>query len=436
MQKRMPVIIMLVLIVGLLFTWKAAFSVLSKEEREYQTYLKKAKELEEKEIYIDAVKQYQNALAVRPKDYDVALKIIEMYEKLDMENQYVNACKKAITINEKGEKPYHGLIKWYQDNGWTKNEYEIILRAIEKAGLNEYKDRLIEIKGQTIEGGIKYDELSASHKFGSTDYMLAELEGKKYLLSGYEVVFSGEYDEIGFLADGVIPVKKDGTWFFVTSAGYKKKVPPEPVEWLGAFGNGLAPACKGGVYGYYNKSMEPRHFEFEFAGPFENGLAVVEKDGKWGVINSSFEYSAGRKFDSILLDEFGYGVTYGVFFGKTNGKWQLYSKAGKSLSSELEDAKVFVSNQPAAVKVNGKWKYIDKTGKYLESPEYEDAGSFCEGFAPVMVDGKWGVIDLEFNLIVEPQYDTLTSFDSTATAIATRDGARFLLRMVAHSYGG
>ena len=436
MQKRMPIIIMLTLIVCLLISWKAAFDVLGKEEREFQMYLKKAQEYEEDEIYIDAVKQYQNALSVRPKNYDVALKIMEMYQKLNLPDEYLVACKRALTINDKGEVPYHGLIKWYRDNEWTKSEYETIKQAIEKAGLTEYKERLLEIKGQTVEGGIKYDTLSTSHKIENDEYMIAEKDGRKMLISDGEIVFSGNYEEIGFLSNSVIPVKLGGVWFYVTSEGYKKKVPPEPVEWLGTFGNGFAPANNNGTYGYFNISMEPRHFEYEYASPFENGLAVVKKDGKWGVINNSFEYSAGLKYDSILLDEFGYGVSYGVFFGKTDGKYRLYSKAGKSLSDEFEDAKVFASDQPAAVKINGKWKYVDKSGKILESPEYEDAGSFCEGFAPVMVDGKWGVIDLEFNLIVEPQYDTLTSFDSTATAIATRDGSRFLLRMVAHSYGG
>ena len=436
MQKRMPIIIMLTLIVCLLVSWKAAIDVLGKEEREYQAYLNKARELEEKEIYIDAVKQYQNALTVRPKDYDVALKIMEMYEKLGLSDEYLSACKRAVSINEKGEKPYHGLIKWYHDNEWTKSEYETIIQAIENAGLTEYKSRFLEIKGQTAEGGFRYDTLSVSHRIENTEYMIAEKDGKKMLVSDGEIVISGDYEDIGFLSNGVIPVKRDGAWFFVTAEGYKKKVPPEQVEWLGTFGNGFAPACTSGVYGYFNITMEPRHFEYEYAGPFENGAAVVKKDGKWGVINSSFEPLSGLNYDSILLDDFGYGVSYGVFFGKTDGKYRLYSKAGKSLSDEFEDAKVFVSDQPAAVKINGKWKYVDKAGKILESPEYEDAGSFCEGFAPVMVDGKWGVIDLEFNLIVEPQYDTLTSFDSTATAIATRDGARFLLRMVAHSYGG
>ena len=436
MQKRMPIIIMLVLIIGLLFSWKAAFSVMGKEEREYQAYIQKAKELEEKEIYIDAVRQYQYALDLRPNDYDVALKIMDCYELLGMESQYVNACKKAINIDEKGPRPYHGLIKWYQDNGWTRNEYDIIIRAIEKAELVEYKSRLMTIKGQVIEGGLKFDELTLPHIIGKTEYRIAELDGIKVLLSEFEVVFSGDYEEIGFLSDGVIPVKKNGSWFYVTSEGYKKRVPTEPVEWLGAFGNGFAPACKEGVYGYYNKTMQPRRFEYEFAGAFENGAAVVKKDGKWGIINSSFEYSVSPKFDSILLDDFGYGVSYGVFFGKMDGKYRLYSKSGKSLSEEFEDAKVFVSDQPAAVKINGKWKYVDKTGKILESPEYEDADSFCEGFAPVQVDGKWGVIDLEFNMIVEPKYDTLTSFDSSATAIASRDGVEFLLRMVVHSYGG
>lgn len=436
MQKRMPVIIMLVLIVGLLASWKAAFGVLGKEEREFQAILQKAKKLEEDEIYIDAVVQYRNAFSIRPKDYDVALKIVEMYEKLGMIDEYISACKKAISVNDAGPEPYRGLIQWYHDNEWPRYEYELILQAIEKANLTEYKPRLLEIKGQTVEGGFQYEMLSSPHKVGNVEYRIAVKDGKRMLISDETAVLSGIYEEMGFLSDYVIPVNKSGEWFFVTSEGYKKRVPPEPVEWLGTFGNGFAPANKGGVYGYFSKSMEPRHFEYEYAGPFENGVAVVKKDGKWGVINNSFEYSAGLKYDSILLDEFGYGVSYGVFFAKTDGKYRLYSKAGKSLSDEFEDAKVFVSDQPAAVKINGKWKYVDKSGKILESPEYEDAGSFCEGFAPVMVDGKWGVIDLEFNLIVEPQYDTLTPFDSTATAIATREESRFLLRMVVHSYGG
>ena len=438
MKRTLPIIILLALLGGLIMSWSNVLSFAGREEREFKSLVKKAEEYEKKEIYIDAVAQYEKALAMRPDNYEVAMKIVELYsdEKLANNAKYLRACENANRIKPKEQEPYRLIIDYYRETGAIAKEYETIKKAIEKAGLTDYQERLLEIKSSNAEVYLKYEEISTYHRIDGKEYAVAKLDGELMLITKDAVVLSGDYEKIGLLGGNVIPVKQGGEWFYVTREGYKKRVPEKKAEYLGTFANGYAPACVDGVYGYYSTTMKASHFEYDYAGPFEGNVATVCKDGKWKLINSSFDDVGEKKHEGILLDEFGYGTTYGVYFAKEDGKLYVYSKTGKRLSDGFEDAKLFASNEPAAVKVNGKWTFVSQKGKLLESPQYEDAESFNLGFAPVKIDGKWGVIDEEYNLLVEPLYDSMTPFGSDGTSIVTRDGITMMLKMLVVNYGG
>ena len=105
----------------------------------------------------------------------------------------------------------------------------------------------------------------------------------------------------------------------------------------------------------------------------------------------------------------------------------MYDKNGKCLSEGYDDAKMFASNEPAAVKKNGKWGYIDNKGKIVIEPAYEDADSFSIGYAPFCENGKWGCIDKKGVVLIKPQFELLKPFFKNGTAFVVDDGKKKLI---------
>ena len=124
------------------------------------------------------------------------------------------------------------------------------------------------------------------------------------------------------------------------------------------------------------------------------------------------------------MDDYGYCSTYGVFWAKNDGKYNLYDLQGNKLTKKgYDDAKLFVSDEAAPVKSGDKWGYVSKEGKEIIKPEYEDANAFNVGYGPVSVDGKWGAIDKNRNFVIEPRFQSFDSFDKSCKAVVKESGA-------------
>ena len=433
MKKMLPIVFLMVLVGLAIISWSNVLSYAGKEKKEYEGFISQGEALEEKEIYVDAVKQYEKALAMRPKNYDLAVRIAKLYasDKLAIDGKYISACKKAISIDKSKEEPYDMLIAYYCERGYTSKEYEILMAAAEAVDTDKYTARITELRGLYNEAVLRYDTISDCYydASGTGYYIVKKDDIVSVITAEEETVLSGKYDELGFYSEFVAPVSVDGEWFYITKEGYRKLVPDEPAEYLGPFVSGFAPAKIGGKYGYLNKKMQKLHFEFDYAGPFCNGLAAVKKGDTWMVITTAFKKVGDTTFDDVLLDSFGICSARGVFFAKKDGKYYLYNKAGKRISDGFDEAKVFVSDEPAAVKSGGKWGFLTKAGKIAREPEYENADSFCAGYAPVYANGKWGVMDVDYNIVIEPKYDRMEAFEKDASAMVELEGKQLRIRM-------
>lgn len=114
----------------------------------------------------------------------------------------------------------------------------------------------------------------------------------------------------------------------------------------------------------------------------------------------------------------------------------MYNGDGKRIGAEsFEDAKPFVSEEPAAVKQDGRWGFADRNGKLVIDGKYEEAGSFAYGYAAVKQDGKWGVINDQDEMVIKPCYQMIKSFNSEGyAAVQTDDGKWSFIRMNTIAY--
>ena len=426
MNKLIPTLVLTILAFLLILSWNSVLTYNSELRKAYDKHIEKAEKLENKQVYIDAVKEYEAALNLRPNEYGVAMKVVDLYDKLELSGDYAKACRKAIKSDSSKKEPYILLLDYYLEMSAYGKANSLLAEAQKAIGNDsDLTARMIELKSkyamQTVDrqpaGTLVYPDGSDS---GCYKIIVDGLYG--IASSGGKLKIPCEYDEIGILNNKLIPVKKNGEYYFLDEDGYRKLVPDEPAEYFGSFGNGYAPAAFNGKYGYINDKLKQFKMEYEFTGSFANKLAAVKKDGKWGIINSSFEKVTDFIFDEILMDEYTYATTYEVFFARTGSSWALYDKKGKKISDDYDEVQLFASKEPAAVKKNGKWGFLSIEGKLLVDPQYEDARSSCVGYAPVLLDGKWGAVDMYGNIILNPEFDSLSAFWDNGYAYAELDG--------------
>ncbi len=426
MSRLMPYLIMGVILFMLVISWKNVLGYYSSITESYQSHIEKAEAYMAKRIYIDAVSEYELALQVKPEDYDVAMKIVGLYDNLGNENGWIKACQNAISADKLQKEPYLLLADYYMETGSLQEAYDVLIQAQQNLeDQTEIDSRIYEIKGQYSVENMSYDEITpfVYSDDTQTGYAVISYQDKKGIMNtNLETSYQPVYEEIGIPGQGVIPIYEENEWFYINEEGYRKLVPDHEAEYLGTFHDNYAPAKINDVYGYLDKDMKEYHFEYEEAGCFANGLAPVKQNGKWAVINTDFELVTPFQFDEILMDEYGFCSTYQVFFAKQNDQYYLYDSEGKQISEGFDDAKLFASEEPAAVKRNGKWGFVSHTGEILTEFCYQDANSFCLGYAPYCENGKWGCIDEQGIVLIKPKFDDLQAFTQGGYALAEENG--------------
>lgn len=435
--KLMPLLIPLILIFMLVISVMNVMEYNGNITADYNKHIKAAEKYLEKDILIDAVSEYRQALSIKPNDYDTAIKLAGLYKQMDNSSQMIWAYKAAITADSEKLEPYIFIADYYLDKNNNAEAYSILSQAKKKIASEEIDSRILKIKSEYHVSQVRYEEMLPYFGFPGSDtsYSVVKYQGKYGLISkgSNKLTIKCEYEDIGLYSDYVIPVKIDGSYYYMNSKKYKKRVPDEPMDYLGAYSDGYAPAKKGSTYGYLDKNMKEYHFEYDFAGGFLNGVAAVKKDGKWAVINSSFKNVTDFIFDDILLNEYNYCSCYKLFFAKRDGKYYLYNTNGECKSEGYDDARMFASTkEPAAVKSGDKWGFISKDGKIVIQPAYQNAYSFNVGYAPFCENGKWGCIDQEGHVLINPQFDEMHPFDNTGEAIVKDKGLLKILSVAVY----
>ncbi|MCQ2417727.1 MAG: WG repeat-containing protein [Oscillospiraceae bacterium] len=442
MKNIMSLLILVIMGFMLYISWMNLGAYRKENQLKYSTYMEQAKMYESKEIYVDAVDQYERALKIKTDDFDTAMKIVGLYDKLEDDDGYVDACKKAIRIQKNNPDPYMRAIRRYLEMGEKKKAYkmlteaETVLGALEEkpeADLKEISEKLMELRGEYTVRLCEAEEYYGLHYLGggSTGAAVFSVDGKFGVMNdSNQVKVVPEYDFVNLTGEGdLTAVKQNNKYFFIDNGYNRRVITDDPASYLGVFDKRYAPAEINKVCGYVDKKMNQTHFEYEYAGSFENGYAAVKKDGKWGVINLSFSSPTGFVYDEIKLDNYGFFATYGVFFAKKDGRYSLYNMTGEELAGGFEDAKLFASRQPAAVKKDGKWGFISITGEEVIAPAYADADSFNVGYAPVAKKDSWGCIDLKGNMVIEPAFEVIQPFSNDGYAYCKQDGFSHFIKV-------
>lgn len=419
MNKKNASLYCLGLVLLTLITWVSVIKGSVDGAKNYKQYLAQAERLEEKGIFVDALDLYEQALELKPKDYNTTVKVADMYYNMGNYESFLLYCDKAITIAPKKIKPYLDKTNYLIGERKYKEAIEFLdTITIKDKEIDKLKKKL---ETTAVEKFVGYTSVSDWHLNNGAHYITVEDDGKfstikrdatKKIKISYD--YLGVYDEDA----EVLPAAKDGEYFYVDVDGNKKLVADVNFQYLGSFGNGYAPAQKDGKYGYIDKEFKEKNFEYEFAGAFANGVAAVKKGGKWALINNKFKTITDFEFDSILVDSNGFCSMFNVICAQKDGKYLMIDHNGKQIGKEtFDDIGMAASNDGyIAVKIGEIWGFANQKGKVVIEPKYQKAQSFAVGLAPIMKENRWGYINVSEEEVIETKYMDATVFSGDGLA--------------------
>ncbi|MDF2534653.1 MAG: repeat-containing protein [Bacillales bacterium] len=422
-MKQIPKIIFIVMLILFICTWVNVISGSINEKLKYDEHLDQLDILENKEIYIDAIKIVEVLLEINPRDIYLHLKHADLNKKLGRERIYIEEIEGLIQIYPKYKEPIVALAKYYEQKGM----YSEAIRILKNSNMlkeNGELDRLYQkIKGKFFERYESFDDIKDWHNnisFIKTENHWAKISSNGTTSNQFIYQDVGGYDS----KEGIFPGEVRDTWMYFNESENRKLVSNRKFDFLGTFSEGLAPVKRKGNAGYINRNFREYAMKFSYTGTFKNGIAAVrDQNGRWGFINKKFKFVSESRFDDIVIDEYGLCSEYGVSFVKRNGDYFLVNLKGMRIGElKFDDVKTFESNQYAAVKIDGKWGFINKKGKWTIKPKFQNAISFTIGLGGVQQNGIWGFIDLKGDSVIEPQFSEVKPFSKLGLA-PVREGS-------------
>ncbi|WP_027089405.1 WG repeat-containing protein [Thomasclavelia saccharogumia] len=365
-----------------------------------------------KEIYIDAIEYYSEAVNSKPSNMDIRLKLADSYLKLGNNSQFETILKNTIDLDAENETAYLKLAKYYAKTENYQEAYKTLLDAKNVKNRKEIDELLESYKSFYRVVGAYVDDVK---QWRNSYLPIKKGETWGLLNNTGNLVIESIYQEIGCFSneEKVTPVYDGSQWYYIDENGYKKLVGDHEYSYLGNFANGYAPACYNEKYGWIDRDFNEYKMEYDYTTAFCNGIAAAKKGDKWALIDKNLKQLTKFKFDEIVLDENGFCANGESIFVKEKDKYYLIDGDGKRIGKlEFDDVKAFNGNQYAAVKKGNEWGYVNTEGKLAIKYQYEDACSFANGVAGYKDHGAWGVIDQNNEVILVPMFNEVKTMNS------------------------
>ena len=410
------IILMFAVLLGL--SWYTAVSDTVNRPKRAREHMQKAAELEEKEIYVDAVTEYEQVLEYTPDNVSAHIKMAKAYLNSGNTSKFTSVCENTAENYQDHAEALDMLMEYYLDNDYEDRAVKYLEDFTENYPDNENaREWFSKLKGSYTELYCRYDEMSEI----VNDSMVVKRDGLYGITDekGQEII-EIKYEEIyPFSEDGfALARKENGTYMYIDRDGQTRKVPDEKYSDLGMISSERAAACKDGKYGYLDENMEPAgEFTWNELTGIKGSTGAGKKDKKWVLVDKKGEAKGDREYDDVIMDDGGFCSNQKCIFVKDKKGYRLIDSKGKGIGKqEFDDAKAFTEDGYAAVCRDGKWGFIDDEGELVIDYTYEDAESFRNGLAAVYVDGLWGYIDTDGKLIITPRFIETTHFSEAGTA--------------------
>lgn len=408
----------------ILLTILSAYSLISEATEKNSTYkahIASARELAQEGIVVDAAKEYDDAIEMKPS-IELYLEKGAMFRTNEMNGNATSLGEIIIQKYPKDSRSYDFIIECYMKSENYEDCYDI-LDTVDKR----------KITSERIEAARK--ELRYKYEFVYKSYEdVAEFSGgycavkKKdnwgYVSESGSTAIDFVLMSAGAFSDELASITYENEMFYIDSEGNRKKNIPDEIgaTEVGAFSDGIAAIKSANSFAYYNDNFKKIAGDFTFAGTFSEKTAAVEENGKWFLINEKGKKINESPYEKIALDENGKAFVNGRAFVMINGKYIMVDENAEQIGNQtFDDAKPFIGSSPAAVKVGNKWGFVDTEGNLVINPEYEEALSFKNGLAAAKNSGKWGYINTDNEVAIGFIFDECKNFNQKGIAFI-KDG--------------
>lgn len=409
-----PIVLTVLMIVSIY----SMISGANAQKKEIEQMLKKAEAYAEQELFDKAADVYNEVIALE-NSVEYYLDVIDMYfgagDFEDSESWGKIALNKFPKEARVYERCMRNYIKQeaYVDAFSLADEFDG--RELSSKKMNEYRKTIEYVYQETP---ILYDEV-----FQPSSGYASVIDDEKWgaITAQGKRKVKAEYTKLGYFANGMLAVcDTKGTWYFMNESGeyvynISKSVGGKVTD-VGLYNEELVSICMDGKYAYYSLNFEKKSDTYEYAGTFNGGVAAVKKDGKWKLINTNGESINKKTYEDIILDERGICCIKDRIFVKSGEEYIMVNKAGERIGQEsFESAKLFSSEDYAAIMRGELWGFVDISGKTVIEPKYQEAKSFSMGLAAVCDDNLWGYINVKDEEVIKMQYKKALSYSSSGT---------------------
>lgn len=416
--------------VGLLaVSWLTAVNDMVSIPKKIKAHIEKAQIFEDKQIYVDAVDEYQEALEYGKEDIEISLKMAEDYLAYGENKKFISTCQKMAEENQDDTSALDRLMKYYKENAQEDRAVKYLNKFVKSYPKNENARKwLKDLQGTYKRSFCKFTQLSEIY---NDSMVVCDETTKRYGAidaTGKEITECLYKEMHPYSEDGYALVLRDNnTYAYLDRDGHARKAPDKEYSKLGLLNDDRVPACKDGKYGFLNENMEEEtEFSWEALTSVTNHLAAAQKNGKWAIISRKGKEKTDYIYDNVVTDDNGICSNQKVFLVKEGKTYHIVTSKGKNVGEEtFDNAKAFTKDGYAAVEKNGKWGFVNSEGEIVIDFQYDDASSFSNGYAAVKKGDTWGYIDTENTMAIEPTFAKATSLSTEGTAavkIVNEDG--------------
>lgn len=421
-----PIVLIALMGVSWILLVKDAVSV----EKQFNSYLAEARKHAENGTKY-AIENYELALNIKD-DISIYVEVADYYKNQGKGDEYLSWCKFFFEEYPTQKEAYDCVLNAYLENKDYESCYDILeiaqKRNISSDYINKVSDEIkyvYKLDFNTYEDvGIysnNYCSVASKGFWGFVDRY-----GKQRVACKYKNV--GAYTQTNFTS----VVSSDNEAYFIDKTGAKVLASKEKYIQFGLLVDNVITAKRAdGKYIYVNSKFENLFGEYDYASTMNNGIAAVKQGDEWKIVDKSGNNVIEKSYADVILDEKQIVFRCDRMFVATEaGKYVMVDGSGKQIGTLVfEDAKLFSSAAPTAVKMDGKWCYVDIAGEKISDKTYNEARPFANGLAAVCINGKWGFIDETENIVIEPIFFGAKDFNEKGSCFVQTGDKWQLLKL-------
>lgn len=403
-MKNYRFLVPAILVVMLLASIYTFYDKRADERHEVDNYLTEARRCREQGIFVDAEKNYLNAVDLLPAQ-ELYAEIADFYNENNMSRKTRKWCELMLETFPEEPQSYQYMLQQYINKKDYIACFDLLDIMHKRKVVAPEVDALMKPLEYVFYIDKEYDDVSV---FGG-GYSAVKIDGGwAYVDMRGTQTTALDYEKAGPFSGDLAPVVDlNGEVYFIDPNGNKKKIVENVanIVELGLIENELFALFNGESWGFYHLDGTHVFGDFEKVSNIGNGLAAGMKNQQWHILDYNGNEPTGQTYSGVLFDEKNIIYRNERIFVRSGSGYQMIDVAGNTYGEVYTDAHLFADATLAAVKIGKKWGFVDKTGVIQIQPQYDDARSFSNGLAAVKVNNKWGFIDQQGQMVIEPLFN-------------------------------